>query len=98
MGIVTRYVCDCCGEDVEDTDQFWKVGVYVQNYHQVSQWVSNLPSKDKLLHACRKCMLKFGFFISAQGASQDSPPPTAAELLEDVIRRLIQEELPNARD
>ncbi|HEY1900741.1 MAG TPA: hypothetical protein VGG49_13215 [Steroidobacteraceae bacterium] len=91
MTVTITYVCDKCGEVEMDSDQFWKVGVTIQNYRNHHHGSSQKHEQQW----CRKCVEAAHLLPPQQHKQQHielPEPPT----LEDLVREIAREEISDA--
>lgn len=83
MSIKTTYKCDRCGGERPTADQFWRLGIHVNN---VSAYTNgNYPMHT--MEVCRPCLEELGFHRSKPTPGQPEQPPVPT--LEDLIREIV---------
>ena len=78
--ITTIYKCDKCGNEQNDTEQFWTVGITAEVMYVSSRVV-------KSIHVCRPCLESFGIYVSPKKDEPLPAPPTVEELIREIIAR-----------
>ena len=82
--ITTIYKCDKCGNEQNDNDQFWTVGITAR-----TKWHQSMDDIVKSIQVCRPCLESLGIYVT-QTKKKDEPlpaPPTIEELIREIIER-----------
>ena len=86
MAVKHIYICDKCGHEQSDTNQFWTVGVTANH--------ATCPKEEfvdgKFMQVCRPCLESFGIHVRHKQKDETPPPiPTVEDLIRDLVRRCM---------
>ena len=87
--ITTTYKCDKCGHEQPTADQMWTVAF---TFKSAEDWSSTQPAKAKEELWCRACLEKL--HVLSQHSAKEVDIPTQPPTLEEMIRQIVREELP----
>ena len=84
MSVRTIYKCDKCGDEQNNNNQFWTVGVTANcGCHTSEEYVAG-----KSMQVCRTCLEGFGIHIQKKTGQAEQPKvPSVEELLAELIQR-----------
>ena len=86
MSVVITYTCDRCGHTQNNSDQMWRTGVFIGHI--------NYPvGEQNAAIWCRKCIESVGLLPPNPPLVTEATQPKKPTL-EELIRELIREELP----
>lgn len=98
--ITTTYKCDRCSKEQPTSDQMWQVAICCDHYPRGQyRTYGSTDIKAETLW-CRDCCLKFnlvGDWVKLWRGSDTTtppPPPTFEDQLREIIRTIVQEEMP----
>jgi hypothetical protein len=81
MTVKTIFICDKCGNEQLDANQFWTVGVTANH----ATYATATYVEGKSLQVCRPCLESFGIHVHVRHDELMSAPPS----VEDLIRQIL---------
>ena len=94
MSVQTEYKCDICKATQPTSDQFWTIAVRCVPYSGKLP-ITSIHTIDKKmkLDVCRGCCEELNLVPDVRPEEEKQAKPYKVLTLEDIIRKLIQEEM-----
>ena len=80
--ITTIYKCDKCGNEQNNNNHFWTVGITATTSQSSS---GTFPIKS--MNVCRLCLESLGVYVTKKADEPLPAPPTVEELIREIIAR-----------